>query len=721
MAFLHLAKQNIFQPILGAVKKQSQTSPRRARLAWTILGLTVFLGIAGLPLWSAFHTWNVTQYNLPYSAGVSMLIAALDMLAVMALALLGAVIVFAQPGNSIGWLLSGFVLIISLSGLCENYAVYAYVIAPERDTPLSELALWLQNWLWIPGVALPTIALPLLFPDGHLLSRRWKWLTTWAIGVIGFLSFLMALHPDAPTAGYFLDLETGLSNPYGIAALPSVLGLLINPLWAVSLLTMLIAWTSLIVRYRLSDYATRHQIKWFVFGLGLVITLFVMRNFTAYAPASLLEIAFQLSIVSLPVTLGISILKYRLYDIDILINRTLVYGLLTTSIAGLYVLIVGILSQIFQTSGDLFVSLFATGVVAISFHSLRERLQRLVNRLMFGQRDDPNRILSQLGRQVNTETTAESLLPTITQTISLALKLPYAAIRVRQSDENVTQASYGEAKTPTHTIPLIYQNEQVGELVAGLRSPHEPLNSADQRILEDIARQIGAVVHAARLTSDLQRSRERLVTAREEERRRLRRDLHDELGPALASHTLKLDAAIDLVETAPEMAIKLLTQVKTQSQALVTDVRRLVYDLRPPALDELGLLAALRSHIPQLMPNQKGLNIIIDTPAELPRLSAAVEVAVYRIAQEATLNVIKHAHAQLCTLRLSYQAMTSCLQIEVIDDGVGLPQPVISGVGLQSMRERAEELGGRFTAKTGMSGGTHLYVQLPVTLEGARS
>ena len=366
--------------------------------------------------------------------------------------------------------------------------------------------------------------------------------------------------------------------------------------------------------------------------------------------------------------------------------------------------------------------LVATAVIAVLFQPLRDHLQRGVNRLLYGERDDPAAVLTQLAQQLETADTPTAILPNLVQTIAHTLKIPHVAIWLPTAEKQFEPAAvWGAAPDHVEMLPLTYQNETIGHLVFAPRGPRESFNRHEKQLLQTIAALTANTVRAVQLSDELRQSRQRIVTAREDERRRLRRDLHDELGPALASHTLKLDAAIDLVETAPEMAIKLLTQVKTQSQALVTDVRRLVYDLRPPALDELGLLAALCSHIPQLMPNQKGLKIIIDTPTELPRLSAAVEVAVYRIAQEATLNVIKHARARHCTLRLSFQAATSYLQVEVIDDGVGLPQPVISGVGLQSMRERAEELGGSFTAKPGFSGGTNIQVQLPVMLERARS
>ncbi|MCI0712534.1 MAG: GAF domain-containing sensor histidine kinase [Chloroflexi bacterium] len=710
-----LARRGIFQPIMVAMKEQSQVSSWHVRLAWLILGLTVLLAVVELPLWPPFVDWYIAHFDLPYSPLMSMFLAGLNSCSFLMLALLGTLIIFAQPENRIGWLLSGSVFIATLSGLCEKYTVYAYVIAPERELPLRELALWIQHWVGLLVLPLLFVALPLLFPNGRLPSKRWRWFARGAIGVTGLMLFIMAFHPDVQIEGMFLLIENDLSNPYGIAALPISLLLLLYLTWILTLLVILpIACLSLVVRYRAADTTTRQQIKWFSLWLAIVIVLFVVRHFNGLTPNTIDEIALRTAILCLPIVLGISLFKYHLYDIDIIINRTLVYGLLTIIIVGLYILIVGLLGTVFQARGDLLASLVATGVVALSFHSVREQMQRGVNRLMFGQRDEPYSILSRLGQQLKTVTEAKSLLPTVVETVAVALKLPYAAITIQQHDQFGLRASYGQAKTPTHSIPLIYQNEKVGQLIVGQRSPGEPLTPADKRVLEDIARQMGAVVHSVRLTSDLQQSRERLVTAREEERRRLRRDLHDGLGPALASQTLKLDATIDLIEADPQAAIQLLKKIKAQSQTLVADVRRLVYDLRPPALDELGLVAALRSHISQLNPIQNGLTITIEAPNKVPTLSAAVQVAAYRIGQEAVLNVLKHAHARHCTLRLSIVPDESCLQIEVIDDGIGLPHPVMSGVGLQSMRERAEELSGSFVCRDALNGGTHIQARLPV-------
>jgi signal transduction histidine kinase len=223
-------------------------------------------------------------------------------------------------------------------------------------------------------------------------------------------------------------------------------------------------------------------------------------------------------------------------------------------------------------------------------------------------------------------------------------------------------------------------------------------------------------VHAVSLTADLQRSRQRLVTTREEERRRLRRDLHDGLGPNLASQGLKLAAIKQLLENNPAAAIPLLDQVLEQNTSTIADVRRLVYGLRPPALDELGLVAAIRDHVAG-MDGKSMLQIEITQPPEgLPSLSAAAEVAAYRIVLEALTNVIRHAQAKHCAIRflVSHDGSSDVLGIEIQDDGKGMHQDRRAGVGLRSMRERAEEIGGTCTLESNERRGTCVSVQVPL-------
>jgi signal transduction histidine kinase len=262
-------------------------------------------------------------------------------------------------------------------------------------------------------------------------------------------------------------------------------------------------------------------------------------------------------------------------------------------------------------------------------------------------------------------------------------------------------------------LPLIYQNESIGTLILAPRQG-EPLSPADHRLLGALARQAGVAAHAVRLTADLQRARERLVAAREEERRRIRRDLHDGLGPQLASQTLIIDAVFHLLPHDTDRALELLRHLKSHSQAAIADIRRLVYALRPPALDDLGLVAALREQAAQY--EQSGLAVGVLAPEPLPPLPAAVEVAAYRIVQEALTNVVKHAGARACTVELG---LAEGLVVRVTDDGCGLPEGRRAGVGTLSMQERAAERGGRLELVARPEGGTSVTAFLPLGEQSA--
>jgi signal transduction histidine kinase len=375
--------------------------------------------------------------------------------------------------------------------------------------------------------------------------------------------------------------------------------------------------------------------------------------------------------------------------------------------------------------------------VAVVFQPLRGRLQRGVNRLMYGERDDPYAVISRLGKRLEAAIEPEAALETVVETIAQALKLPYVAILLAEEGQFRTAAAYGSPAGEPEALPLVYQREEVGRLVLSPRAPGETFSDADRALLEDLARQAEVAVHAVRLTTDLQRSREQLVAGREEERRRLRRDLHDGLGPTLASLALRLDAARKLVRRKPGDAEELLSRLKDQTQDTVGDVRRLVYGLRPPALDDLGPLAAVRQQAaghgfvahdgsPPDEAIEKGRVVFaLEASEDLLPLPAAVEVAAYRIIQEAMTNVARHAHARTCRVRLSVDQTGGVLELETTDDGVGMPEDRRAGVGLSSMRERAEELGGTLVVEPGPKGGTRVLARLPVPVmedpEGERS
>jgi signal transduction histidine kinase len=462
-------------------------------------------------------------------------------------------------------------------------------------------------------------------------------------------------------------------------------------------------------------------IGWVFLLAGLFDALVILFALTILSPRTaseafwpLLVLSFFISFAAFFLALAVTggVLLARSAVAGPIIGRPLVYGTLTAIVVSGYVLVVGSIGVLVQqTRVALILSLILIGLIAILFQPIRDRLQRAVNRLVYGERDNPYAVLSRLGKHMEATLAPESVLPTIVETIARSLKLPYVAIGLKQDDKMTITTAYGSPMEPQQRFPLVYQAEQLGELILSPRSPGESLTPADQRLMHDLAPQIGVAVHAARVTVDLQRSRERLVTAREEERRRLRRDLHDGLGPQLASLTLKLETARNRLANDP-LADALLSDLAQRTQATVADIRRLVYALRPPTLDELGLVSALRELTLQY---NEQIAMRFEAPDCLPELPAAVEVAVYRIAQEAVTNVVRHAQAHHCDIRLALDETTGLLALSIQDDGCGLTPLRGVGVGLVSMRERAEELGGTCAIEPVPTGGTRVLAQLPYT------
>src|SRR5829696_4701644 len=384
---------------------------------------------------------------------------------------------------------------------------------------------------------------------------------------------------------------------------------------------------AVVVRFRRSRGVERQQMKWFLYAIAPLL-LFPALDFL---PGIIGSLMFGWVLIALPTAIGISVLSYRFYDIYIVINRTLVYGKLTAGVVGVYGFVVGYLGVVFRTGGNLGISLVATGIVAVLFAPLRDRVQRAANRLMYGERDEPYAVVSRLGERLESTLAPDAVLPAIATTVREALKLPYAAVALSRGDSSEVAASSGEPPADLLRLPLSYQGETVGELLLAPRAPGEEFSTADRRLLGDLAHHAGVAVHGVRVMDDLRRSRERLVLAREEERRRLRRDLHDELAPTLAALGLGAATVGEYIPTDPKEAPFANEKLRVAIRATVGDVRRLVYDLRPPALDELGMVEAMRQRASRLGVGDEGFLATVEAPDELPPLPAAVEVAAYRI------------------------------------------------------------------------------------------
>jgi signal transduction histidine kinase len=432
--------------------------------------------------------------------------------------------------------------------------------------------------------------------------------------------------------------------------------------------------------------------------------------------------AIGLVALPVPVGLGAAILHDRLFEIEATINRTLVYGGMTLGVVLAYVVAVAALTLLAGEDPGYGGSLLATGLAALVALPLRDRLQRSVNRLMYGQRDEPWRAMQRLGSRLEWAADPERAYPAIVETVADALRLPYVALEV--SDElgrGELVAERGSRPPATEVLPLVHGAEAVGRLVLGIRTGDRGFRPDELALLRDLARQAGAAIHAERLRAALARSRERLVGAREEERRRLRRDLHDGLGPSLAAIGMRADASAAVIEGDPAAARRQLELLGDEVRVALADVRRLVDGLRPPALDELGLAAAIGTQASRLdgragtAATVQGTAIEVESvPARLPDLPAAIEVAAYRIAVEAMTNAVRHAGATTCRVRVEAAAAGSELLIEVLDDGRGVADGARPGTGLESMRERAEEVGGAVAIEARPEGGTRVLARLPL-------
>lgn len=645
-------------------------------------------------------------------------------LASIAFAVVGILIVRQHPTNTIGWLFCTEGVGFSLTAWHEQYVRYALVTRPG-GLPINDLFTWIYFWSWLPVITLSLLFLPLLFPDGRLPSPRWRPLLWSAILVTVLLSASLALSP-----GPVDETLSEVANPFGLSATSltlQVINVLIFVLMPVSLASAVVV---PVVRFRRAQGNERQQLKWFAYATSVLIVAYVLGVVLFLSGIDtnplLSGILLAGALPFLPIAVGIAILRHHLYDIDLIINRTLVYGALTASVIGIYILVVGYLGILFRngfgSQGNVWLQLIATGVVAVLFAPLREWLQRAVNRLLFGQRDEPYTVLAQLDRRLEAAMGPEEVLPTVVATVKDALKLPYVGIMLKRDNAFVIAAVDGSPVGDPLQLPLLYQGAVVGQLLVSPRTPGELWSRGERHLLEDLTHHAGVAVHGVQVMIELQRARERLVLAREEERRRLRRDLHDDLAPALAALALSAAAIGELISTNPQTALAAVAKLRTSIRATVADVRRLAYDLRPPTLDELGLIEAIREHAAHYNAAQSADDgasscaVTLEVPAQLPPLPAAVEVAVYRIVQEALMNVARHADAQTCVIRLDC-ANGRALEVEVADDGVGLPSERRSGVGLRSMQERASELGGSCViARTGARG-TRVAAWFPLISE----
>jgi signal transduction histidine kinase len=614
--------------------------------------------------------------------------------------LVGAAAVRASAGGAVGWLLLA-------AGVALPLATWAYVYAEAafaRGLPAAAWAGWLDGWPWVPAVVLvPTVGV-LLYPDGRLPSRRW--LPVLVVDVLVAICLLLWT-----VLGNSLVDFPGQANP---TALPGAAGRAMSGLVAAIALVAPVTKASAVAvtlrRRRHRGTPTGRAIGLMVPAAWVCALAWwgcILVTSTLGGDESVVAAPFESAgMLAVAIACWIGIRRYGLLDVRAVLGRVAVYTVLTAAVVLVYLgvaVVVGTVATPVSGPAGAVVEL----LVALP---LRGLLQRQVNRLVLGDGDDPGRAIERLGQRLEDAADSEHVLDDVAVVVRDALRLARVhidvhGVRVAAAGRPTAVGRPDPADGEQVELPLLFAGERIGRLVAGT-GPDRVLSGVERRLLSDLSRQVASAAHAVSLTGDLARSRERLVAATEEERRRLRRDLHDGLGPALAGVVLGLQRTRARVVTDPATAQAQLDELTGQVQGAVAEVRRLVYGLRPPAVDELGLMGAIEEQARAM----GGVEVHGVVDGDLP---AAVEVAAYRIALEAMTNALRHGGGRWCRIGVE---MNGALQVLVEDDGVGLPEHFRAGVGITSMRERAAELGGTCSVSRREPSGTSVRAVLPVTV-----
>ena len=662
------------------------TKLSRPVVAWSLVAVTAAAAVG--------HGW-LPDADVPGVAVIGVF--------TLGTALCGVVVATRRPANVCGWLLLGVAVVLSGGAANQSYANAA--AAGDGWWPLGEAAAWVASWSTIPGFAALGF-LVLLYPTGRLPSPRWR-VVAWA-GVVGAAGLVLAnaLRPGP------LSATTAVDNPLGVVAAGDAVKLLETASVVVLGGFVVASLAALALRFRGATGATREQVKWLLYAACMATVTLLFAGVTN--AGALNELSFYLAVAGLlaiPVAVAVAILGHDLLDIDAVINRTAVYGVLTLGVGAVYVLVAAGFGTVIGERLPVGVSLAATAVVAVVLVPLRRVLQGVADLAMYGERHDPYRALTGLARELAGARPPGEVLGGVAETVARSLRLAHARLDVRRGGAFEEIARHGEAgDDDVRLFDLTHRDELVGRLVVAT-APGETLSRRDTRLLEDLAVHLGALVHGARLAQDLDRSRTALVTTRADERRRLRHDLHDGLGPGLAGIAFGLGAARNRLRDDPASVDALLERLQASARGAVGEVRGLVEGLAPVELEEAGLTEAIRSSAAAIGfgTTSDGCELSVDA-GELGPLPAAVELAAYRIAMEALANVARHARATGAWVRLRRDG---ALWLEVADDGVGMPAGFVAGVGMTSMRARAAELGGTLAIEARTGGGTTVACRLP--------
>jgi signal transduction histidine kinase len=640
-----------------------------------------------------------------------------------------------RPDNSLGWIMVGIGAAIGLGSFLGSYAGYA-IHGGIGGRQVGLIAESLNNPLWVPVVAVPATFLLLLFPDGHLPSRRWRWFA-WILGaslVMIALAIILTPGKFGDEAGVFANYR----NPLGVEALRAVLAVMVVSI-AMLPIGVIGSLVALVQRFRRSVGIERLQLRWLVTAatiVGVLYTLALVIGFVGSWSANdqpgwmtVLQNVAVFSFGLIPIAIGVSVLRYHLFDIDVVINRALLLGALAVFITVVYVAIVVGVGALVGSRADPILSAAAAAIVALAFQPARRRAQRFADRLVYGERAAPYEVLSEFSERLGNAYANEDLLPRMARALAGGTGAVRADVWVRIGDQLVSEGRWpqdaevlppiaaidedaGEVSATEMREPIRHQGELLGALSI-VKRPGESITPTEDKLVRDLAGQAGLVMRNVALTEQLldhveqlRASRQRLVHAQDEERRKLERNLHDGAQQQLVALSVKLRLAEGLVDRDSEKTKAMLADLQTETGQAIEDLRDLARGIYPPLLADKGLVAALEAQV------RKG-SVATSVEAEnVARYPQQVEAAVYFCALEALNNVAKYSGASSAEVRLAQ--MNGDLTFEVSDDGAGFDTGRTSyGTGLRGMADRVEAIGGVLEIRSAPGEGTSVTGRIP--------
>jgi signal transduction histidine kinase len=674
-------------------------------LAWSALGLAALLIAAGgwlavlnvgTPIPEALRDVGPGSFAIQAIGGLPFLVV-------------GLMIIARRPGNRIGVLLLSVGLAGGVSGVATQYAIHA-LLADPGSLPVGAWAAWLRTAT--DALVIPVfVFLPLWFPDGRPPSPRWR-LVGW-LGAITMALLVLESFVPGPLEGF------GVENPAGIAGFGAFADTAGFPLLFATVGSI----ASVIVRFRRSRGDERQQLKWFTFAAAVAFVYFWVGDaiFGGAGQNVLRQVFLSLAVAAVPVATGIAVLRYRLYDIDIVIRKTVVVGVMAAFISAVYVGSVVGVGALVGSGGNAVLSAVAAAIVALAFQPVRLRARRLAGRLVYGPRATPYEILSEFSERMGETYASEEILPRMARMLAEGTGASRADVWLRSESELRRAASYpvdGPSATAaiaggelpafegaSFAVAVRHQGELLGALVVA-KPPSDPITPAEEALVADVAGQAGLVLRNAALVDDLRRSRQRIVAAQDEERRRLERNLHDGAQQQLVALAVKLRLVESMIPKDPETAIQMTRDVSSSTVDALETLRDLARGIYPPLLADRGLPAALE---PQARRAAVPVTIEADGIGRYPQ---EVEAAVYFSCLEALQNVAKYADASSATVRLSSQ---DGLVFEVHDDGRGFDASTASlGTGLQGIADRMAAIGGTLDVRSSPGRGTTITGRIPV-------